>query len=386
MSTVTWMWFGNQPQINTTSSTSMTTADAEKMIGYEATGSSQIEAVTLSGTATKEQTEEGRMDAFRTTYNVGNGTPTALTYTSPATGTTVTSVITGFARVTYEITIPGGSVVTQTGVLIQMRNGDIFFRPSTTTLPQWDGITQLSAIKITAVQPLPANNYVAAISFSPKIRDVKITCFTSGTLIRAEDGDRPVEELRPGDLVWTRDNGLQPLRWCGASHVDADMLAAEPRLRPIRIAANALGAQMPSAPLRVSPQHRILLRSAIAERMFGAQELLVPAKQLAGLPGITQDDGPDGVTYHHLLFDRHEIVLSNGAETESLYLGAEALRALPSEALAEIRMLFPDLLSQDHAVAPVRHMVRGARLRRLTERHIAKQRPLVSRPDHASAG
>ncbi|NNF23942.1 MAG: hypothetical protein HKN63_03935 [Rhodobacteraceae bacterium] len=39
-----------------------------------------------------------------------------------------------------------------------------------------------------------------------------IICFTQGTLIETAFGPRPVETLRPGDLVRTRDRGLRPLR------------------------------------------------------------------------------------------------------------------------------------------------------------------------------
>lgn len=379
MASVTWMWFGNQPQINANSGTPLTSADAAKMVGYQAAGGTQIKPVTVSGAAVTLQTDEGRAEAFRTTYNTGWALPSSLTYASPTTGQNVTSVITGFARVSYDLTVTGNNVVRQSGVLIQMRNGDMFFRPARDTVPEWDSITKLHSVKIVTVNPLPANNFVATVSFNPDIFELQVTCFVSGTLIRTAQGERPVEALRPGDLVWTRDNGFQPLRWCGSSHVDQVMLGAGPHLRPIRIDVDALGPNCPAAPLRVSPQHRILVRSAIAARMFGCTELLVPAKHLTDLPGVQVDEEADSVTYHHLMFDHHEVILSNGAETESLYPGPEAVKALPAEAVAEIEALFPGLFLADLPPPTARHHVRGPRVRRLAERHAAKQRPIVSR-------
>lgn len=76
-----------------------------------------------------------------------------------------------------------------------------------------------------------------------------------------------------------------------------------------------MGAGIPDRDLLVSPQHRVLVRSAIAQRMFGSSEVLVAAKQLLQLPGISLAEDVAGVSYVHLLFDRHEIVVSNGAET-----------------------------------------------------------------------
>lgn len=85
MASVTWMWFGNQPQINANSGTPLTSADAAKMVGYQATGGTQIKPVTVSGASVTLQTDEGRAEAFRTTYNTGWALPSSLTYASPTT-------------------------------------------------------------------------------------------------------------------------------------------------------------------------------------------------------------------------------------------------------------------------------------------------------------
>ncbi len=92
--------------------------------------------------------------------------------------------------------------------------------------------------------------------------------------------------------------------------------------------AGALGPGHPARPLVVSPQHRILVRSAIAQRMFGSAEVLVAAKQLLSLDGIDVAQDLETVEYFHILFDRHEIVFAKGTETESLYTGPQALRGI----------------------------------------------------------
>src|SRR5690606_32364085 len=103
--------------------------------------------------------------------------------------------------------------------------------------------------------------------------DQFITCFTLGTLIETNEGNKPVEELQPGDLIATMDNGYQPIRWIGHTTRDAIDLAQNPKLKPIRIAAGALGNGLPERDLTVSRQHRVLVRSKIAQRMFGAEEV-----------------------------------------------------------------------------------------------------------------
>ncbi len=205
---------------------------------------------------------------------------------------------------------------------------------------------------------------------------IGIPCFAAGTLIETATGPRAIETLAEGDLVVTRDNGLQPIRWIGRRHLDAATLDASPNLRPIRIRAGALGAGRPATDLLVSPQHRILVRSAIAQRMFGAPEVLVAAKQLCQLDGIDIADAAE-VTYLHMLFDRHEVVLSNGAETESLYTGPEALKSLGKAAADEIFAIFPELRARDYAPVAARVLASGRMARKLAVRHGQNGKPLV---------
>ena len=48
-----------------------------------------------------------------------------------------------------------------------------------------------------------------------------VPCFVAGTRITTPRGDVAVETLRPGDLVLTKDDGFQPLRWSGEREVRA---------------------------------------------------------------------------------------------------------------------------------------------------------------------
>ena len=105
-----------------------------------------------------------------------------------------------------------------------------------------------------------------------------VPCFTSGTQIETPNGPRAVETLSVGDEVLTLDHGPQHIRWIGTRHLSRDDLIAKHKLLPVRIKAGALGNGLPHRDLLVSPQHRMLVRSAIAVRMFDAKEVLVPAR------------------------------------------------------------------------------------------------------------
>lgn len=201
-------------------------------------------------------------------------------------------------------------------------------------------------------------------------------CFCRGTLIRTARGEIPVEDLRPGDMVLTQDHGYQPLRWIGSKSLSTELLSVFPNLRPIRLASGSLGNNLPQRDLYVSRQHRILVSSKIAENIFGEREILVAAKSLTAIAGIDPVESTESVEYFHLLFDQHEIIFSEGAKTESLFTGEEALKAVDPAARAEIAALFPDLIERGRTRAPVRPIPQGNRLRHMTLRHLEKGRAL----------
>ncbi|WP_158644539.1 Hint domain-containing protein [Paracoccus jeotgali] len=208
--------------------------------------------------------------------------------------------------------------------------------------------------------------------------NTRVACFAAETLIETADGPVAAGQLSPGLLVRTRDAGLQPLRWVGQRHLTAAELEAAPNLRPIRIRAGALGKNIPAQDLVVSPQHRVLVRSRIAQRIFGTDEVLVAAKQLLMVDGVDVAHDLDRVTYVHFLFDDHQIVISNGAETESMHTGAEAMKSIGAAALAEIFAIFPDLREMGAERVSARVIASGRMGRRLAVRHVENRKPLVA--------
>lgn len=198
------------------------------------------------------------------------------------------------------------------------------------------------------------------------------TCFSAGTLIATPEGEVAVETLAVGDLVLTLDHGAQPIRWIGGAEID---LIKTPNMRPIRIRAGALGEALPFTDLLVSPQHRVLVRSKIAQRMFDTDEVLVAAKQLLALDVIELVENMVRIAYYHFLFDRHQVVFSNGAQTESLFTGPEALKSVGRAARDEIFALFPELANVE--LHPARVVVPGRKARRLASRHAKHKHPLA---------
>ena len=170
----------------------------------------------------------------------------------------------------------------------------------------------------------------------PELFSIGIPCFTPGAMIITDKGERPVEDIRPGDKVLTADNGFQPVRWVGSRTLRAEELAAQPELKPVVIRKGAFGN---ARKMRVSPQHGFVMKTDTGERLIRAKH----AAELYGGQIARLDKACEEVTYVHIMFDRHEIVFAEGARTEAFYPGPQALKSIDRGAMTELLTLFPEL-------------------------------------------
>ncbi|MEL6618389.1 MAG: tandem-95 repeat protein [Pseudomonadota bacterium] len=173
-----------------------------------------------------------------------------------------------------------------------------------------------------------------------------IPCFTPGTRIATPTGERRVEDLQVGDRVITRDNGIQEIRWVGRRDMTGVELDAAEHLRPVLIREGALGKGLPERDMLVSPQHRVLMSGDKTMLYFDESEVLVAAKHLTHMDGIDVVDVSE-TTYIHVMFDQHEVILSDGSWTESFQPGDMTLGAMGEEQRSEILELFPELATAE---------------------------------------
>jgi len=169
-----------------------------------------------------------------------------------------------------------------------------------------------------------------------------IPCFTPGTLIATPKGERRVEDLREGDRVITRDNGIQEIRWIGEKRLDRGELMRQPELKPVLIQAGSLGNGLPERDMLVSPNHRMLVANDKTALYFEEREVLVAAKHLIDTDGVDQVEAL-GVSYIHFMFQQHEVVLSDGTWSESFQPGDYSMKGIGDLQRAEILTLFPEL-------------------------------------------
>lgn len=216
-----------------------------------------------------------------------------------------------------EISLGSGEVVilNADGTLTVLSDGMGEENVFSYTVADWSGNTDTAFVQMTSTVP----------------------CFVAGTPVDTPRGPVPVEQLRPGDPVCTRDGGVAVLRWVGIA-----LRRAEGHDAPVRIPAGLFGAMRDIA---VSPQHRVLITGRRAELLFGESEVLIRARDLVDGCRIRWEEDGRPLRYVHLLFDRHQVIRTAGLWSESYHPGPRTLSAFDHDARAELFRLFPELAS-----------------------------------------
>ncbi|WP_245749146.1 Hint domain-containing protein [Jannaschia pohangensis] len=180
--------------------------------------------------------------------------------------------------------------------------------------------------------PLSTSDDYALISSSlveGELANVAQVSFTRGTRITMANGRQcPVEELKVGDRVLTRDHGPQPVRWIGQQTVRAEGSNA-----PVVIGEGVLNN---ARELVLSPDHRLFIYQRNDQLNAGRAELLVRARHLVDGEAIWRDTGGH-VDYFHLLFDAHEIIYAECIPAESLLVSPDVMAGLDEDLARDLR-------------------------------------------------
>lgn len=253
------------------------------------------------------------------------------------------------------------------------------------------GLVQTSDVTLTSdgqggsILTFPNGEQIILRGIDPSLLDsdaaleaIGIPCFVAGTRIATPNGNVPVENLKEGDLVLRHsDKAGDSARVLRVFRRDlsARDLIAMPTLRPVRITQGALGNGLPARDLLVSRQHRMLVSSVISKRMFGSDEVLLPAIRLAQFDGIHVDTTLPEVSYYHVLLEQHDVIFAESAPTESLLTGTEAMKTLSIEAQIELQLLFPELRHPSFTPCPARPIPDRRRQKQLVARHLKNRKP-----------
>ena len=204
-----------------------------------------------------------------------------------------------------------------------------------------------------------------------------IPCFLRGTLIETTNGPIRVEDMTPGQVVITANGQTRRVEMCLRRQAIAIAGDASERFFPIKIVKNALGPGVPSTDLYVSRQHRVLISSKIARRMFGTDEVLVAAVRLLDLADVSVAYDCALPVYYHLVLESHDVVLANGAPCESFLLAPQSLQSVDRLSQKRIYARFPQAKAEGFCEESAYFIPPGPRQRNLIGRQIKNGQQLI---------
>ncbi|MEP2532849.1 Hint domain-containing protein [Shimia sp.] len=156
-----------------------------------------------------------------------------------------------------------------------------------------------------------------------RLAQLACVSFTRGTRITTATGEqKPIEDLRIGDRILTRDDGPREIRWIGHS-----TQRAVGEFAPIVITAGALNN---TEDLKVSPDHRLFIYQRHDHIGAGRAELMVKARHLVNGDTVHVQEG-GFVDYFQLMFDTHQIIFAEGISAETMQIDTRVHAVLPTE-------------------------------------------------------
>ena len=185
-----------------------------------------------------------------------------------------------------------------------------------------------------------------------------LTGICAGANIRTPFGARRIEHVRPGDLIVTRDNGLQPVKLIWKRVISDTEMNGSADLAPIHLNPRAIGPMMPSRSLRLAPGHRALIPGYRIADVADDTSYLMNIDAVASLNDQAYvDRSDDEIVYYNLIFEDHQVFCVEGLPVESLRPTPKTIALMDVETREELADLFPNLSPRRAAFPQINHPV-----------------------------
>nr|ABY79039.1 hypothetical protein [endosymbiont of Ridgeia piscesae] len=167
-----------------------------------------------------------------------------------------------------------------------------------------------------------------------------------GSLIATIDGPVAIEDLLPGTLVHTRNNGPQPVLWIGSMSIAPNAENQTDGMGKLsRITADSFGLGRPMPDLLLGPRARLFRQDASLITAMGTTAALAPITAFVDGDTVLEITPPEPVRVYHLAFERHQIISANGLEIESYHPGSRKDLHLTGQMRALFLAMFPHVHS-----------------------------------------
>lgn len=174
-----------------------------------------------------------------------------------------------------------------------------------------------------------------------------------GTVIATPNGPTAVEDLMPGDLVTTLENGPEELLWTGtitlypvATTERTGGHSGEPA-RLTRIMADSYGLGRPLTDVVLGPHARVLRRDPRLPSLVGAEQAYAPVRAMADGESVIEVTPATPVSVHHLVLAQQRTLSAAGVDIESFHPGEGFEGMMDRQLLQLFLALFPHLPQGD---------------------------------------
>ena len=202
------------------------------------------------------------------------------------------------------------------------------------------------------------------------VLDTQAPCYCRGTRVATPAGERPVEDIAIGDKVTTLSGEAKPIKWIGRRSYAGRFVMGRNDILPVCIKADALADNVPKRDLWISPHHAMYLEG-----------VLIEAKDLVNGASIVQAEHVDQVEYFHIELETHDVIVAEGAWSESLI--DDDSRSMFHNA-REYRELYPAVVTTAARYCAPR-LQDGYEIEAIRQ-HIARRAGLVSEQTSELAG
>lgn len=170
------------------------------------------------------------------------------------------------------------------------------------------------------------------------------SAFAPGSPVLTTQGEIPVEDLHPGDMIVDADGKASQLLWIGSStFIPAD---AGKRTPLVRVMADSLGAGRPSGFITFGPAARIL-HTPLHMRADGTnQNVFTLMRELIDGVNIIEIAPPTPVRLYHLCLDEHAAIVVGGLHVETYHPGQNFMRDMPIRYRDQFLGMFPHIATE----------------------------------------
>jgi hypothetical protein len=296
----------------------------------------------VSGSGTITQSGTGKLDLGANTFTGGvtidSGTVDLSSSTAAGTGAITfapgaSAALTIDAGVDPTNTIKGfasGDTINLTGYNAATTTTD--FDSTTDVLTVTDG-THTDTLRLSGDY---SGEYFHATSSSSGVvisENNSVACYCRETRILTASGEVAVEDLKIGDLLITLSGERRAIKWIGKRSYSGRFANANRGVLPICFKAGSLDGRLPARDLWISPKHAMFIDG-----------VLIAAEQLVNGVSIVQAERVDMVEYFHIELDTHDIIIAEGAASETFV--DDASRAMFHNA-REFKSLYPHEVATD---------------------------------------